>query len=255
MTDRNPPSSPSTPLPIFMPFAVPVVQGETRADSPVWREIRREGTRLVFTAGTFIDISGKHLLDMYCLEKGRVRILFDTLEGRQRALMTFDPGGIFNLACALMTFDPGGIFNLACALTQKDASGLYQCVKDSVIWRVPGTVLKDEEAVTACPALAAYALRQMGTVALIHSTFLSDMLMDDFVIRFSRYLLSLAARYDRTEFPLGITQDRCAAMLGVHRATLGRAIQHLKKTGVIECFRRNRVCILDPDRLRALAGM
>ena len=38
MTDRNPPSSPSTPLPIFMPFAVPVVQGETRADSPVWRE-------------------------------------------------------------------------------------------------------------------------------------------------------------------------------------------------------------------------
>ena len=240
MTDQIPSFFPSTPLPGFTPFAVPVVQGETDENSPVWREIRREGTRLVSRAGTFISISGDHLLDMYCLEKGRVRILFDTLEGRQRALMTFEPGGIFNLACAL---------------TQKDASGMYQCVKDSVIWRVPGTVLKDEKAVTACPALAAYALRQMGTVALIHSTFLSDMLMDDFVVRFSRYLLSLAARCESTEFPLGITQDRCAAMLGVHRATLGRAIQYLKKNNVIECFRRGRVCILDLEKLRTLAGM
>lgn len=231
---------PSGPLPGFMPFAVPVVQGETDVESPVWKEIRREGTRLVFRAGTFIDLSGEHLLDMYCLEKGSVRIVFDTLEGRQRALMTFEPGGIFNLACAL---------------TQKDASGQYQCVRNSVIWRVPGTVLKDESGVTACPALAAYALRQMGTVALIHSTFLSDMLMDDFVIRFCRYLISLATRHGDAEFPLGITQERCAAMLGVHRATLCRAIQYLKKNGVIECFRRGRVHILDPDRLRALAGM
>lgn len=227
-------------LPGFMPFAVPVVQGETDEHSALWREIRREGTRLVCLAGTYIDISDAHLLDMYCLEKGSVRIVFDTLDGRQRALMTFEPGGIFNLACAL---------------TQKDASGQYQCVKDSVIWRVPGTVLKDEKAVMASPALAAYALRQMGTVALIHSTFLSDMLMDDFVVRFCRYLLSLSIRHGGTEFPLGITQDRCAAMLGVHRATLGRAIQHLKQRGIIECFRRGRVCILDTDGLRAMAGM
>lgn len=223
-----------------MPFAVPVVQGETDINSPVWREIQREGTKLVCRAGTFIDISGKHQLDMYCLEKGSVRIVFDTLEGRHRALMTFEPGGIFNLACAL---------------TQKDASGLYQCIRDSVIWRVPGTLLHDERGVTDCPALAAYALRQMGTVALIHSTFLSDMLMDDFVIRFCRYLISLTTRHGGTEFPLGMTQDRCAAMLGVHRATLCRAIQHLKRKGVIECFRRGKVRVLDPDRLRELAGM
>lgn len=226
--------------PDFMPFAVPVVQGETDTTSAVWREIQREGTRLVYRAGTFIDISGKHQLDMYCLEKGSVRIVFDTLEGRHRALMTFEPGGIFNLACAL---------------TQKDASGLYQCLMDSVIWRVPGTILHDERGVTACPALAAYALRQMGTVTLIHSTFLSDMLMDDFVIRFCRYLVSLTTRYGGTEFPLGMTQDRCAAMLGVHRATLCRAIQYLKRDGVIACFRRSKVHVLDPARLRALAEM
>jgi len=226
--------------PDFMPFAVPVVQGETDASSAVWQEIRREGTRLTFPAGALIEVSGVHLLDMYCLERGSVRIVFDTLEGRQRALMTFEAGGIFNLACAL---------------TRKNASGQYQCMKDSVIWRVPGSTLQDERAVMASPALASYALRQMGTVALIHSTFLSDMLMDDFVIRFCRYLVSLATKHGSTEFPLGLTQDRCAAMLGVHRATLCRAIQYLKRQGVIASFRRGNVHILDLDRLLHLAGM
>lgn len=223
-----------------MPFAIPIIQGETDMNSPVWQEIQREGTKIVCRAGTYIDISGKHQLDMYCLEKGSVRIIFDTLEGRHRALMTFEAGGIFNLACAL---------------TQKDASGLYQCIQDSVVWRVPGTLLHDQSGVTACPALAAYALRQMGTVALIHSTFLSDMLMDDFVIRFCRYLVSLTTRHGGTEFPLGMTQERCAAMFGVHRATLGRAVQYLKQNGIIESFRRGQVRILDPVKLRSLAGM
>ena len=123
-----------------------------------------------------------------------------------------------------------------------------------MIWRIPGSVLQDARAVAACPALAAYALRQMGTVTLIHSTFLSDMLMDDFSIRFCRYLVSLAQRHDGTEFPLGLTQERCAAMLGVHRATLSRAIQYLKAQGMLESFRRGKVRILDMERLRRMAG-
>ena len=227
------------PLADFMSFAVPVARGDVDASSAVWQEIQREGTKILCPAKSFIDLSGPRLFDMYFLEKGRVRILFDTLDGRHRTLMTFEPGGIFNLACAL---------------THRNASGQYYCVEDSVIWRIPGSVLQDARAVAACPALAAYALRQMGTVALIHSTFLSDMLMDDFSIRFCRYLVSLAQRHDGTEFPLGLTQERCAAMLGVHRATLGRAIQYLKNQGILESFRRGKVRILDMERLRRMAG-
>lgn len=223
----------------YMPFAVPVVQGKVDASSSVWKEIQREGTRFVCPAGSLIDLSGERLFDMYFLEKGSVRIIFDTLDGRHRALMTFEPGGIFNLACAL---------------THQNASGLYHCVEESTVWRIPGAVLRNEQAVTSSPALAAYALRQMGTVALIHSTFLSDMLMDDFSIRFCRYLVSLSVRHGGTEFPLGLTQERCAAMLGVHRATLSRAIQYLKAQGVLESFRRGKVRILDMERLRRMAG-
>lgn len=224
----------------YLPFAVPVARGNVDASSAVWKEIQREGTRFVCPAGNFIDLCGERLFDMYFLEKGSVRILFDTLDGRQRALMTFEPGGIFNLACAL---------------THQNASGIYQCVKESTIWRIPGAVLRSEQAVAASPALAAYALRQIGIVALIHSTFLSDMLMDDFSIRFCRYLISLAAQHGKAEFPLGLTQESCAASLGVHRATLSRAIQYLKNQGVLEKFQQGKVRILDMEKLRRMAGV
>lgn len=224
----------------FIPFAVPEIRGETDLSSPVWREIMAHGSRLTLRAGTLCSFTGEQLYDMYCVERGRVRIVFDTQEGRQRTLMSFEAGGIFNLACSIV---------------RKNASGQYQCMEDSVIWHVPGSLLQDAESVARTPALTAYALQQMGQVALIHSTFLSDMLMDDFIVRFSRYLVSLVDRHGTCSFPLGITQDRCAVMFGVHRATLGRAVQTLKAEGILGRFTRGSVDILDYDSLSLRAGI
>lgn len=44
-------------------------------------------------------------------------------------------------------------------------------------------------------------------------------------------------------------------MLGVHRATLGRAIQQLKREHVLGRFTLKSVCILDMEKLRRMAGM
>lgn len=225
---------------VFVPFAVPEIRGEADIRSGMWREIMREGTRLCFCAGTVVPVEGEHLFDLFCIESGRVRVAFDTLEGRQRSVIAFEAGGIFNLACAM---------------AQKEASGQYLCVRDSVVWRVPGRILRDARSMTECPELAAYALHALGTLALTYHTFLTDMLLDEFIVRFCRYLTSLALEHGRSEFPLGVTQDRCAAMLGVHRATLGRAIQQLKREHVLDCFTRKSVCILDMEKLRRMAGM
>ncbi len=225
---------------VFMPFAVPEIRGESDIRSGMWREIMREGLRLSFHAGNIVPVEGEYLFDLFCIESGQVRVVFDTLEGRQRTVIAFEAGGIFNLACAM---------------AQKEASGQYQCARDSVVWRVPGRLLRDAESMVKCPELAAYALRVLGTLSLTYHTFLTDMLLDEFIVRFCRYLASLAAEHQKAEFPLGVTQDRCAAMLGVHRATLGRAIQQLKQEGVLERFTQRSVRIVDLDRLRAMAGM
>ena len=233
----------ASPRTVFMPFAVPEIRGEADTRSGMWREIMREGTRLCFRAGSIVPVEGAHLFDLFCIESGQVRVVFDTLEGRQRTVIAFEAGGIFNLACAA---------------AEKEASGQYQCARDSVVWRVPGRLLHDSGGaggMARCPELAAYALRALGMLALTYHTFLTDMLLDEFIVRFCRYLASLAAEHGKAEFPLGVTQDRCAAMLGVHRATLGRAIQQLKQEGVLDRFTRKSVCILDMEKLRRMAGM
>ena len=84
---------------------------------------------------------------------------------------------------------------------------------------------------------------------------ISDMLMDDFVTRFSRFLISLSLERGSDEFPLGMTQEQLASVFGVHRATLARAIQHLKQEAIIACFTCRRVEIIDMERLRHMAHL
>ena len=88
----------------------------------------------------------------------------------------------------------------------------------------------------------------LGTLVLTYHTYLTDMLMDDFVTRFSRFLFPSLER-GSDEFLLGMTQEQLASVFGVHRATLARAIQHLKQEAIIACFTCRRVEIIDMERL------
>jgi DNA-binding transcriptional regulator YhcF (GntR family) len=52
-----------------------------------------------------------------------------------------------------------------------------------------------------------------------------------------------------------MTQEQLASVFGVHRATLARAIQHLKQEAIIACFTCRRVEIIDMERLRHMAHL
>ncbi len=54
-------------------------------------------------------------------------------------------------------------------------------------------------------------------------------------------------------FPLGTTQDELAAILGVHRATLARAIRKSRSLGMIGKFNSRTIEILDLNLLQSLA--
>lgn len=106
-----------------------------------------------------------------------------------------------------------------------------------------------------CPNLMLSVIELLGTLVLTYHTYLTDMLMDDFVTRFSRFLISLSLERGSDEFPLGMTQEQLASVFGVHRATLARAIQHLKQEAIIACFTCRRVEIIDMERLRHMAHL
>ena len=172
--------------------------------------------------------------------EGKVHVVFDTIDGRMRSVVSFEPGSIFNLAPAA---------------TRCEASGQYQCMTDAVIWQIPGKVLHDPVFAARYPNLMLSVIELLGTLVLTYHTYLTDMLMNDFVTRFSRFLISLSLERGSDEFPLGMTQEQLASVFGVHRATLARAIQHLKQEAIIACFTCRRVEIIDMERLRHMAHL
>lgn len=83
-------------LPLFAPFAVPKVGNLATA----WHDILHLGTKLAYPAGSIIKVEGETCFDLFYLDKGRVHVVFDTIGGRMRSVVSFEAGSIFNLAPA-----------------------------------------------------------------------------------------------------------------------------------------------------------
>lgn len=222
--------------PVFAPFAVATIGGCAKA----WEEILHIGSRRTYSKGTIITPPDEELFDIFYIEKGKIRMVFDSMEGRNRALALFEAGSVFNLACAA---------------THKEASGQYECAEDVAIWHIPGKVLHDHDFISVYPALVTCMVQQLGTLVLTYHTALTDMLLDDFIIRFCRFLLSMSIKHGSLEFEAAGSQEKIASMLGVHRTTLARSIQHLKREKIISSFTKNKVEILDLERLRRMASL
>lgn len=221
--------------PLFAPFAVPRIGNLAKA----WHDIRHLGVKMTCSAGSIIRVEGEFRFDLFYLEVGNVQVIFDTPEGRARSVVSFEAGSIFNLAPAA---------------TRREASGQYQCLTKAIIWRIPGNILHDPGFAVKYPNLMLSVIEVLGTLVLTYHTYLTDLLLDNFVIRFSRFLLSLSLERDSRIFPLGMTQEQLATVFGVHRATLARAIQYLKHRGVIASFTCRRVEILDMEGLRSMTN-
>lgn len=217
----------------FVPFAVPRLE----ARALIWEPFLKLGSPSEYPKGSFIRPEGAGCFDLFYIEKGEVHVIFDAPDGRMRSVVSFKRGNMFNLA-------------QAAAL--QEASGEYQCVANSLIWRIPGSILHDTAFAVAHPELILCVMKMLGSLVLTHHTLLTDLLMGDFIERFCRFLLSLSA--GACEFSPELTQERLAHMLGVHRATLARAIQRLKHEGVISCFTSRRVCISNMEKLKNMAG-
>lgn len=238
--DTPPATAPATALASDghkLPWAVYRIEGDPDGNEQLWREIRREGEALVWPRSLLFPPANAHPFDCYCIERGSLRLEFVSREGRRRLLLVYGPGAIFNLACGLL---------------EKDASGQAALLEDCRLWRVPGSLLRSPEGVARCPALAAHALRLLATVMLTYHEALTGLAVDDFYVRFCRYLLLNLRKFRTTTFSIGLSQEECAATLG---ATLARAVQWLKAEGVIAAFAKKGVYILDAEKLRRLAGL
>ena len=79
--------------------------------------------------------------------------------------------------------------------------------------------------------------------------------MDNILRDFAQRLMYQGLNLEEYCKYTGMTQEQLASVFGVHRATLARAIQHLKQEAIIACFTCRRVEIIDMERLRHMAHL
>ena len=85
-------------LPLFAPFAVPKIGNMATA----WHEILHLGTKQRHSAGSIVKVEGETCFDLFYIDEGKVHVVFDTIDGRMRSVVSFEAGSIFNLAPAVL---------------------------------------------------------------------------------------------------------------------------------------------------------
>lgn len=177
---------------------------------------------------------------MYYLAQGSVGIFYTSSCGRERLTLCIEPGCLFNEARTLAGYNP---------------EGRFVCTSETEVWRFTENLLEDVDFVREYPALISNLLRSMGVKMLIHYTFLADMGTGQHEVHLCRFILSMARKHNNSStFPCGMTQQEVADLLGIHRATLARALQKLKHTGVISSFNAREVQISNWNLLLSLAS-
>lgn len=140
------------------------------------------------------------------------------------------------------------MFNLANGILGEQLLGNYLAMEGGTLWKIP--VAKFMGDPICCPHLARAAMRVLATILATYYAGLTYLVVDNFKVSFCRYLLlAMHNNNNKNVFSVGMTQDECAAMLGVHRATLARVVGELKKHGIIGSFTSERISILDTQKL------
>lgn len=219
-----------------MPFTTHRVCGGKNIFSPVWQEIRRYGLSIELKKDTFFQPSDMSYF--YCIESGELRCNFMTQNGKERSLLIYESGAFVNLEHALLN---------------KPSNFSFFVAIDTKLWKIRSSLLTEN--ISSFPHLACECLKLISAMSLTYQAALTFLEVDDFKSRFCRYLALNVRKFGDTSFRIGLTQSQCASTLGVHRATLARAIQSLKKDGIISTFTRERVEILDLEALLGLCGL
>lgn len=95
-------SWPSTTVSPFHPASCPCSPHLPFQRSETWL---RHGTRYCIlapssahSAGSIVKVEGETCFDLFYIDEGKVHVVFDTIDGRMRSVVSFEPGSIFNLA-------------------------------------------------------------------------------------------------------------------------------------------------------------
>ena len=202
-----------------------------------WRELLHLGNKLSYPKNTIIP--HETAKGIFYLSKGTVELSYNTSSGHKRIALYYGPGTLINEARTLTGHNLGGTF------TCIEPVELYQFDKD----------LCSLDFIRTHPHLVQNLLKTMAVKMLLHYCFVTAMGTGSTLSQVCRFIFSFAVALDYPKtFPINLTQQEVADLIGIHRTTLARALQKLKTMRVISKLTMSGVQVENYALLEKLAA-
>jgi CRP/FNR family cyclic AMP-dependent transcriptional regulator len=184
--------------------------------------------------GEILLFEGDNADTLYFVIEGVVKVYKTSTDGKEQILQIIRPGESFNDVPVF-----SGEVNLASAEAMSNVS-VYAVKKSDM-----ENILKEYPQV-AMNVIQILSQRVIHLVSLVE-----DLSFRNVTGRVAKVLLEYAG--DGSDDKPRLTQQEMAAMIGTAREMVGRSLKTLEEEGSIR-MERNRVVIINPEMLQALAG-
>lgn len=230
-------SMPSAPESAILTATIPGI-------NQMWAQLLFLAAKQEHARGTYRYLYDDPEHSFYFLEKGRVTILHGATNGRVQDMLYMQSGTLFNVSLALGS-----------SLTHfLDAGCQFYCLTNVTVWKFPGSLLHDQDFIRSHPAFIENLMSSIGLKLLLMHNTLSNSGTAPPLSKLCRFYLNMSqASGNARELSSGISQTKLANLLGIHRVSLLRVIQKLKRDGALQELTRDRLVIKDPKWLRSLA--
>jgi len=216
-----------------VPFFNSLKEEELRCILPYLQEKKFRKNQVIFHEGE----PGRYL---YLVRTGQVKVYKLSEEGKEKILRIFGPGDFF---AELPLLDGGNYPASAEVLSTATLLSLSRENFLSIISQYPSITGKIYEIV--------------GNRLRHFTTMVTDLTLKDASRRLAGFLLEKAAEQvhlsqDQVRFPLELTHQEIASLIGTARETVSRSLKQLQSEGIIE-IKDRYVTVLDRDALNEAA--
>lgn len=206
-----------------------------------WKNALTLGTPRTLAAEAPLLLQGEEVLDFYYLAQGNLRLMHSGPDGRERTILYLCSGNLFNESTALAGYDAPDCCFISMA--------------PSLIYRFAGALLRDARFIAENPGLIINLMESQAIKILIMHVGLGSTVGHSTLETVSRFILSLMERHHGArEFDPNLTQQDIATLLGLHRASVVRALAELRRLGAIVTFTKHSLKIGDLAMLETLSG-
>ncbi|MCG8531215.1 MAG: Crp/Fnr family transcriptional regulator [Desulfovibrionales bacterium] len=210
------------------------------SDSTVWEKVLHLGQRKEFKSGDIIVNAGELVTGLYYLASGIVNMKRTSWDGAEKIIMYVEQNSLFSETPFFI---------------KRPIRSSFTCYDDAVVYFFPHETV--DEMIVVYPEIAKDIIRALSEKLSVVSNQSASLGLDTIDQRIIKFILlrynSMSLRENEVISLGALRMKDIASILGVHRATLYKSLKELERNGLIELLSKNKLKLLDVEKLSTLA--